>query len=156
MKVPADAKILVLDSINRLSGGPSGLTGIESKETCANIYEAVQILCACPEEKLVLFIASAGELAKESSFFTSFLRRRPHIRCIAVFADNQDCPLSLQQAVWEGLIVPCPPSIPAAEAVRWLLEKHRKPLSNESKRMPTEPDAVRISPEELQALFSPE
>ncbi len=156
MEGQTDIKILILDSANRISRPLSSLLKTEPQNVCANIYEAVQVLSACPEEKLVLFVAPAEELGKESGFFQAFLRRRPHIRCIAVLFDKQDCPVSLQQAVWEGLIVPCPPSIPVTEAIRWLLEKHQKLLSNESKRMPTQPDAVRISPEELQALFSPE
>lgn len=122
---------------------------------CENIYEAVRHLSSLSGEEFVVFFAPVRALLIENGSFLTFLKHHPHIRCVALHSDNQTFPPALQQAVWEGTILPCPSSVSAQDALRWAIEGQRnrpaqKPASQSNF------DEFRISPQEREALFHPE
>ncbi|HOQ06061.1 MAG TPA: hypothetical protein PKY88_12710 [Anaerohalosphaeraceae bacterium] len=156
MDIPAVSKILILDGAERVFGPLSfPAEWEERREVCANLYEAVRILSALSEEEFVIFVAPSRELTKEHVSFLSFLKRRPFIRCIALQPDSSVLPAELQQAIWEGVVLPCPKSVPLKEAVRWAAESGRNNTPEKIQNL-SETDDIRISPEELEALFRPE
>lgn len=156
MDVPAVRKILILDGTERVFGPLSfPAAWDERREACANLYEAARILSPLSEEGTVVFIAPAWELTKENGSFLSFLKNRPFIRCIAVHPENRVYPAGLHQAIWEGTLLPCPSNISLEEAVRRAAASRQNRVF-ERARTPSASTAVRISPEELEALFNPE
>lgn len=156
MDIPAVSKILILDGSERVFGSLSyPAEWEERRENCANLYEAVRILSSFSEEGLVVFIAPPKELIKENGSFLTFLKHRPFIRCIALQPDSSVLPAELQQAIWEGVVLPCSKNTPLAEAVRWAAESGRNNTPEQMQNF-SEADGVRISPEELDALFHSE
>ncbi|HOK66505.1 MAG TPA: hypothetical protein PK054_12505 [Anaerohalosphaeraceae bacterium] len=156
MDIPAVSKILILDGAERVFGPLSyPAEWEERREVCANLYEAVRILSALSEEELAVFVAPSKDLTKEHGSFLTFLKRHPFVRCIALQTDNSAFPAEFQQAIWEGVILPCSRNTPLTEAVRWAAESDRNNTPEKMQNLP-EGVGIRISPEELEALFHSE
>jgi hypothetical protein len=155
MDEPTARKILILDTAERVFGMPACPTvGQEHPEVCSNLYEAARILSALSEKEVIL-IAPAKDLIKENGSFLTFLKRRPFVRCIAVLPEHGTYPEILQKAIWERTVLPCLPNASLQEIVRQAAEL-RTNTTSETGKARSELDSFRISPEELEALFSSE
>lgn len=156
MQVPAVNKLIFLkgaEGVFRSSLLPD--LNVRWEALVENIYEAVRYLSSLSGEELVVFFAPVRDLLTENGSFLTFLKHHPHIRCVAVHSDNPTFPPALQQAVWEGTILPCPPSVSGEDALRWAIKGQRnrpaqKPASQSNF------DEFRISPQEREALFHSE